>query len=189
MAGGIDIIRSIYQELFTVTLLHDGYGTPRPGFIGGDLRIDPDDETIFLFKNYDISYRFFTNTLVCFMRCADALPRVPFTPFTTPVRMRFFINANSVFLSKTVVEPVGVQQLYQFTNQVNVGTGGFISMNVAGANNDDLRAIAAVQPAKNCFGVIDIHTTGAVNTGYDLFTGINQTLQSPAYSIRFISNI
>ena len=189
MAGSIDIIRTVYEELFTVTFIHGGYGSPRPDFIGDNISLEPDEDTKFLFKNYDISYRFFTDTLICFMRCNDALPRVPFIPFSGPVRMRFFINTSAGFISKSVVEPAGALQVYQFTNQANIGTGGFISMHETGADNDDLKNASAVNAEKNCFGVIDVHNTGAVNSTYDLFSGANQTLLSPDYSIRFISRI
>ena len=184
-----DITNVIYKEIFTVKIFHDGYGSPRPVFIADNITLEPDENTKFFFKSYDMSYRFFNDTIICFVRSEDVVPGVPYIKFSGDVRIRFLINASTDFLNKTVVDAVGAKQMYQFTNQVNVGTGGFICMHTAGANVDDLKNANVVNADKACFGVIDVHSTGAVNSSYDLFSGAGQNLQNPSYSIRFISKI
>jgi hypothetical protein len=62
-------------------------------------------------------------------------------------------------------------------------------MHTGGVNGDDLKTVAAVNADENCFGVIDIYNSGEVNNSYDLFSGVNENLNNPAYSIRFISKI
>ena len=187
--GQVDIVKIIYKELFTVKFLHDGYGVPRPNFIADSITLEPDDDTKFLFKNFDITHRFFNDMLICLMRCDETVPVVPYIKFSGNVRLRFFINASTDFINKTVVDTVGAKQVYQFTNQVNAGTLGFICMHTTGVNVDDLKNVDVVKPDKNCFGVIDIHNSGAVNSSYDLFSGTDQNLKSPAYSLQFVSKI
>jgi len=83
------------------------------------------------------------------------------------------------------VVAAGSAQVYQFSNQSNAGTNGFIAQHETGVNNDDLETVVTVEPASTCFAVIDIHNNGAVNTSYDLFGGDSRLL-SPEYRIRFV---
>ena len=183
----MDIVRTIYKELFTVKILHSGYGAPRPNLIAGSIALEADEETKTLFNNYYLGYRFFGDTLICFMRIAASLPAVPYLKFPGDVRIRFRMNASVDFLSKTVVDAAGAKQVYQFTNQVNIGTGGFISMHTQGVNSDDLKNVNVVNADKICFGVVDVNTSTVVNSSYAIFSGVNQQLISPNYSIRFIN--
>ena len=195
MAVQKDIISLLYKELFTVKFLHSGYGAARKSLIAEDIHVEPDTTTKKIFTNHYLDYRFFNDTLVCFIRTEAGLlsppnPKVPFIKFTSPIVIRFLINVSSGFLSKTNVVVTGSQQVYQFNNQVNAGTGGFICMHIAGVDNDDLKSAAVVKPDNPCFGVIDISSTGAVNSTYEIFTGGPiQELKSPAYSIQLISKI
>ena len=192
MAVQKDIISPIYKELFTVKFLHAGYGVARKSLIAEDIHVGPDAATKELFTNHNLGYRFFNDTLVCFIRTELLSPPglVPFIKFTSPFVIRFLINVSSGFLSKTNVVVTGSQQVYQFNNQVNAGTGGFICMHIVGVNNDDLKSVAVVKPDNPCFGVIDISSTAAVNSTYEIFTGGPiQELKSPAYSIQLISKI
>ena len=194
-----DIVKTIYEELFTVKFLHNGYGDPRPKLIADSIKLKPDAETKNLFNNHNLGYRFFNDTLICFIRTnlrqllsPPALePVSPYIKFSGNVRIRFFLNASTDFLNRTLVEATGARQTYQFTNQVNAGTGGFICMHTSGVNNDDLKNVDTVEIDKNerCFGVVDVHSSGAVDSTYELFSGSDQSLQSPQYSIRFISKI
>ncbi|MGN6531240.1 MAG: hypothetical protein ACTHK0_05765, partial [Ginsengibacter sp.] len=59
----------------------------------------------------------------------------------------------------------------------------------AGVNSDDLKTVGVVNPDEHCFGVIDIYSSGAINSAYDLFSGASENLNDPGYSIRFISKI
>lgn len=189
MADVVDIIKTIYKELYNVKFLHAGYGTPRPSSISDNINLQPDTDTVITFNNYNIGYSLFNDTLVVFIRCADQSPPVPYVKFAEPARLRFLLNVSNDFLNKTVVDPVGAAQVYQFSNQTNVGSGGFISMHVTGVNADDLKTVALVNPDESCFGVIDVFTSGAINSAYELFSDANETLIDPAYSIRFISKI
>jgi hypothetical protein len=63
-------------------------------------------------------------------------------------------------------------------------------MHAAGVNADDLKNADVVKPDRNCFGVIEIFNTNAVNSNYELFDAMTtQELKSPAFSITFISKI
>ena len=195
MAVQKDIISLIYKELFTVKFLHTAYGAARKSFIADDIHIEPDLATKKLFINHYLDYRFFNDTLICFIRTEllsppTPNPKAPFIKFSSPVLIRFLVNASTGFLRKTNVVITGSQQVYQFNNQLNAGTGGFICMHATGVNNDDLKSAAVVKPDNPCFGVIDIFSTGAANSTYEIFTGGPiQVLQSPVYSIQFISTI
>lgn len=192
-----DITDIKVEELFTVRFLHTGYGFPRRKLIESSITVEPDNATSNFFTNHNMGYRFFNDTLICFIRTnppqllsPPALdPKIPFIKFSGNVRIRFFINASTDFLNKTVVEAAGATQMYQFTNQVNAGTGGFICMNTTGVNSGDLKDTNVVKADKSCFAVVDVHNSGAMNNTYSLFADINQTLQSPHYVIQFISRI
>lgn len=190
-----DITDIKVEELFTVRFLHSGYGFSRRKLLESSITLEPDKATSNLFTNHNMGYRFFSDTLICFIRTnltqllSPLEPSIPFIKFSGDVRIRFFMHASTDFLNKTVVEEAGSTQMYQFTNQVNAGTGGFICMTTGGVNNSDLKNIDVLQAGKNCFAVVDVHNVGAVNNAYNLFADINQTLQSPNYFIQFISKI
>lgn len=189
MAEVVDIIKIIYKELFSVKILHAGYGTPRPDSISESINLKPDTNTKKIFKNYNMGYSFFNETLIVFIRCADQSPPVPYIKFAGTFRLRFLLNVSGNFLNKTTIDPVGATQVYQFSNKTNVGSGGFISMHVEGVNNDDLKTVALINADEKSFGVIDVYTSGAINSAYELFSGTDENLIDPAYSIRFISKI
>lgn len=189
MAEMADIIKITNRALFTVRFLHDGYGFPRPEVISDNFRLAPDADTKNIFLNYSIGHRFFNDMLVVFMRSSNQVTTTPLLKLTEEVRLRFFMNVSSDFLNKTQVDAVGTTQIYQFSNKVNIGTGGFLSMHTEGVNNDDLKSVEVAEPGETCFGVIDVYNTGAINNTYDLFSGAEATFNSPGYSIRFISKI
>lgn len=189
MATVVDTIKTIYKELYKVKFVHTGYGSPRPNSISDDLTVQPDADTRVIFNNHNIGYHFFNDTLVVFIRCADQTPPVPYLKLAQPLRLRFLLNVSNNFLNKTVVDPVGSVHVYQFSNQVNAGTGGVISMHTQGVNSDDLKTVSVVNPDENCFAVIDIYSSGAINSAYDLFSGASENLNDPGYSIPFISKI
>ncbi len=191
-----DIIRTIYKELFTIKFLHSGYGFPRPTFIASSINIEPDEATQNLFVNYNMGYRFSNDMLICFIRTnlfspPNAEPKIPYIKFPGEVKFRFLIDASSDFLNKTDVAAAGAKQAYQFTNQINVGTGGFISMHTTGVDLiDDLKSVDIVKADRACFGVIDIYNRNAINSSYDIFIdNTDQKLTSPAYTLLFKSKI
>lgn len=186
----MEVIRRIYERLFSVEFLHAGYVFFQQNLIGESISIRPDKDTKMLFKNHGINYSFSGGTLVCVMQ-SDLLtppapmPVIPSIEFTGNVRMRFLIDSSSDFLKRTQVAAVGSAQVYQFTNQFNAGTNGFIAQHETGVNNDDLQTVAALQPSETCFAVIDIHNNATVNPNYDLFGGDKRLLR-PAYRVRFV---
>lgn len=189
MTEVIEKVRLIYKELFTLRFLHTGFGTPRPIALEQSIQLEPDADTKTLFFNHSIGYQFFNDTLLVYMRCADSTPLVPFVKISENVRIRFLMQVSADFLSKTLVDPVGAKQIYQFSNVLNVGTGGFVSMHTEGVNGDDLKTVEAVSATGECFAVIDVANSGAITPAYELFSGSNDTLNSPSYSLRFISKI
>lgn len=189
MADVIDIVKIIYKELFTVKFLHTGYGAPRPNSISDSIQLQPDTATKSIFNNHSIGYSFFNDTLVVFIRCTGQTPLVPYVKFAENFKIRFLFIVSDDFLKKTVVDAVGVTQFYQFSNQINIGSGGFISMHLEGVNKDDLKSAALVEVSENCLGVIDIYSNGAKDHTYEIFSGPNENLNNPGYSIRFISKI
>lgn len=190
-----DKINTSYRQLFTVRLLHSGYGAALKTSIKEVVKVEPDDATRKLMLNYNMGYRFVNDTLICFIRTSlfaqpAPLPVVPFVKFSGVKKFRFLVFASPDFLASTDVEPAGAATVYQFTNQANAGTAGVISVHTAGVNADDLKDVTTVKPAKNCFAVIDIISQGASGAAYELFDGVvNQQLKSPAYAIPFKSKI
>jgi hypothetical protein len=192
-----DIVKTTYKELFTVKFQHSGYGLSRQNAVADSIRVEPDDETRQLFADHNMGYVFFNDILICYIRTEPLTPpapdpKVPYIKFSGNVMIRFLVNASTDFLSKTNVVAVGAKQVYQFTNQVNAGSGGFISAHtdITGVNNDDLKNVTIVKPGKNCFAVIDIFNNGAINNSYEVFTSsVTQQLRSPAFIIPFKSKI
>jgi hypothetical protein len=188
----MEVITTRYEQLFTVELLHSGYVFFGQNLIHQGLRIVPDSHTKKLFNNHNIRYRFVNGVLQCFMQC-DLLsppattPVIPFIDFNGAIHLRFLVFSTSDFLSRTQIIAAGSQEVYQFSNQNNAGTNGFIAQHETGVNDDDLQDTSTAAPSEKCFAVIDIHNTGAINASYDLFGGDNRLL-SPAYRIRFIPN-
>jgi hypothetical protein len=124
MARSVDIINTLYGELFSVRLLHSGYLTPTSNVISNDIRLYPDKQTKKLFTNYQITYRLFGNTLVCLVRSRLFAPpatnlKVPFMRFLDNVRIRFLMHTSPSFLSRTEVVATGKNQVYLFSNRVN----------------------------------------------------------------------
>jgi hypothetical protein len=192
-----DIIKTTYKELFTVRFQHSGYGLSRQKFIADSIYIVPDGKTSKLFADHTMGYRLYNDVLICYIRTESlappaADPKAPYIKFPGNVQIRFLVNVSSDFLDKTNITAAGAKQVYQFTNQSNAGTGGFISAHtdIIGVNNDDLKNVSMVKPVSTCFAVIDIFNNGAVNNSYELFSSsLTQQLRSPAFIIPFKSKI
>jgi len=130
----VDIVSTIYKELFTVKLLHSGYETAGVSTISNALTIEPDPATKSLFNGYQVDFRFINNALVCFTRSKlfappAKEPKIPFTVFSGAIRMRFLFFSSSDFLHRTYVAATGSKNIYLFSNKIsNVqGTDKFIS--------------------------------------------------------------
>ena len=124
MPGSVDIIKLLYQELFSVRFLHTGYGTPVSNILANSIWVSPDENTKKLFAGFDMGYRILGDTLICFIRSLLFAPpatdlKVPFIRFTGDVRIRFLMFASLDFMNRTEVVATGKNQVYLFTNRVN----------------------------------------------------------------------
>jgi hypothetical protein len=154
-----EAIKTTYRELFTIKFLHGGYETPQENFLSKGIRIIPDGATQQLFIDHKINYRFFTNTLVCFIDCipfnppADE-PKVPFVPVSGNLHIRFLMLASEAFAANTYVVAAGSKQTYQFTNQVNNASGPFVFLTApveTHSNSKDYKTGTLVQNGGNLF--------------------------------------
>jgi len=187
----MDKINTIYQELFTITFTHAAFGTAGPAFISDLLNIYPDAQTAALFRNNSIGYSFDNNTFSCFARCVPVVPpvanqKVCFTPIATDVCLRFMLTAENAFYSRTKIQQAGSTQVYYFNNRVNWGSDFYITQAKATVTDADLKDSILIRPQNRSLGVIDIFSSGE-KAGYELFSGANKTLNSPAYQIEFKS--
>jgi hypothetical protein len=119
-----DTINQIFAHLFVVKILHKGYETPDENFLQKGLFIRPDTATQQLFHEYKMSYRFYNNTLVCFIQSSlanppAADPKTPLISIIENIHIRFLVQTSSEFTGKTWVVSAGSKQVYQFSNQIN----------------------------------------------------------------------
>lgn len=123
ISGTIETIRTIYKELFTIKFVHTGYDFPNPSVISENIIIEPDKDTKQFFDNFNISYRFSSDTFLCFLRTRLVTPpaREPqkvYLKFIGDVRLRFLIKSGTGFLKKTYVVTAGSKLVYQFSNKI-----------------------------------------------------------------------
>lgn len=130
----MDVINSLYANLFSIRLLHAGYGTPASNTLAKSIRVIPDQNTGKLFRNYDISVKVFNDLLVCFIRSRlfappDTALKVPFINFLEDIQIRLLLYINSDFIDKTAVVAAGKNQVYHFSNQIDnvIGSDSFLS--------------------------------------------------------------
>lgn len=126
-----EAVRTIYQELFTIRFVHPWYENPKENFIDKGIHIAPDKNTALLFSNYKMDYRFYTDTLICFIECVFFIPpaqepKVPFLTIPANLHIRFLVFSSSDFAANTFVVAAGSTKTYQFSNHINHITGGLI---------------------------------------------------------------
>lgn len=126
-----ETVRTIYQELFSVRFVHSGYENPQEDFINKGIRIVPDKDTTLFFSNYKMEYRFYTNTLVCFIECVlfnppAPEPKVPLLTIPADMHIRFLVTSSSDFAANTFVVAAGSTNTYQFTNKINHISSGLV---------------------------------------------------------------
>lgn len=183
----MDVIRTLYKQLFTVEFIHDGFKAPT--LIDEAIRIKSDTKTKNLFNNYCMSYIFFYNTLLCFIRCQPLDPVVPYTLFPGEVHIRFLLTGTSKFFDRTEIKFMGAKQVYYFNNRKNAGPNRFITQSAEIVTDGDLEDIFRIKPEDSCFGVIDIYSSNAKDNSYELFSGSDQQLKNPAYKIKFKNKV
>lgn len=156
----IESVDSTYRPLFFVKFAHSGYETQTDNFLSQALSITTDGDTDILFKAHKIRYRFFDNTLVCFIQCSPFSPPAPepkLPSFTIDgnIRIRFLIKTNSDFFDKTYITSGGNKKKYQFSNKINNTSGSDIFLSAAVENYStakDYTQGSVVQSAGSLFG-------------------------------------
>src|SRR5689334_11602588 len=135
----MDVISSIYKQLFSIKLEHSGYLLNQESSLFRSISVVPDEETGRLFLNHQIQVRFINDSIACFVRGVRVSPpaREPmklFVPFETGMHIRLIVLAGADFLAKTYVAATGKHSVYYFSNRTdNVqGVERFISKTVIG---------------------------------------------------------
>ena len=129
-----DTISQFFARLFVVKFMHTGYETPDENFLQKGIFIQPDKATQHLFDEYKMSWRFFNNTLICFIQSSLVSPpavdpKKPLITINENINIRFLVRTSSEFTGRTWVVSAGSKQVYQFSNQINNtdGTNLFLS--------------------------------------------------------------
>ena len=78
----IESVDSTYRPLFSVKFIHSAYQTPKENFFSEGIFITPDEDTMSLFTDYKMGYRYFNDTLICFIQSKPfnrrhQIPKVP----------------------------------------------------------------------------------------------------------------
>jgi hypothetical protein len=152
-------VRTTWRELFSIKFLHAGYENPNENFLSRGIQIIPDEATQQLFAAQKMRYRFYTNTLVCFIECVPfnppaAEPKIPFIPITGDWKIRFLVLSSSAFAANTFVVAAGSKQTYQFTNKTNNQSGGLVFLTAPVENHatsNDYEMGTVVQSSGNLF--------------------------------------
>jgi hypothetical protein len=157
-----ETVRTIWRELFTIKFLHSGFETPNENFLPKGIQVVPDGATQQLFTDQKIRYRFFTNSLVCFIECTPfnppaPEPKVPFIPIDGDLHIRFLVLSSGAFAANTYVVAAGSKQTYQFSNKGNNQSGGFIFL---------------TSPVENHSGSSDYGIGTVVQNGGNLFAAL-----------------
>ncbi len=120
----MDVIRTIYKELFNIRLVHKAFASANGSEIFNQLTVTPDEETKVLFDRLEIGYRCVDDSIVCFVRSELVSPpakepKTSFVTFDADVKVRFLLSASPSFLSKTYAVATGSSEVYYFTNTIN----------------------------------------------------------------------
>ncbi|MEX2512690.1 MAG: hypothetical protein WD398_07285 [Cyclobacteriaceae bacterium] len=134
MPESVDVINTLYENLFSVRFLHPGFGTPASNSLSQSIRVFPDQSTKRLFRDYGISYKIFNDLLVCYIRSRLFAPpatdlKVPFISFQGEIRIRLLLYSTRDFMDRTAVVATGKNQVYHFSNRINnvIGPDPFVS--------------------------------------------------------------
>jgi hypothetical protein len=158
----IETIDTTYSELFNITFAHSAYETPLDKFLSGSLSIMPDNDTLLLFKEYKMDYRFFNNVLVCFIKSSlfappATDPKIPTVTIDSSTKIRFLIKNSSDLFDKTFVTAQAKKKVYQFSNKVNNTSGSdtFLSAPVEIYNSaNDFSQGTIVSDGTNLYGAL-----------------------------------
>ncbi|HWH61772.1 MAG TPA: hypothetical protein VNS50_00780 [Ginsengibacter sp.] len=125
----IESENSIYRPFFTVQFIHNGYQTPMENFFSQGIAITPDKDTQTILSDYKMGFRFFNDTLICFIRSKPfnppaTDPEIPAFTITGDIKIRFLMKTRNDFFGKTYVAAAGNKKVYQFSNKINNAGGG-----------------------------------------------------------------
>lgn len=120
----MDIISTIYKELFQIKLVHKAFNNANGTQLFQQVTAVPDNETQQLFSRLSIGYKCVNDTIICFIQSQLVAPpaKEPKTPFVNiagDVKFRFLLTASSGFFNKTYVATTGSKVVYYFTNKIN----------------------------------------------------------------------
>lgn len=158
----IESVDSIYTTLFTVKFIHTGYQTPTEKFVSDAISITPDQYTEAIFSDYKMDYRFFNDTLICFIRTKflnppASDPKIPAFPITGDIKLRFLLNTRDDFFGKTYVAAAGNKKVYQFSNKINNGAGSILFLTAPVENHmvsKDYETGTIVQDAGDLYAAV-----------------------------------
>jgi hypothetical protein len=153
----IETTHTNYSELFKITLLHGAYEMPLDHFLAENLSIVPDESTKQLFTEYKLNYRFFNNTLICFVQSVLFAPPAPFMTIDGTSKIRFLVKINSDFYLKTFVTAQAQKKIYQFSNKTlnTTATETFLTAPVENFNPaNDYSQGTIVSDGTNLFGAL-----------------------------------
>ena len=130
----IETIRTSYQELFTIKLVHVGFEktishkdpvthvitSVTQSSIFEVLSVQPDALTRKFFVDHDMNFKCSNDMIICYVRTESTKP---FVSFPAIVQIRLLVNVQPAFLNKTNIEATGSKEVYQFTNVARTGSG------------------------------------------------------------------
>lgn len=130
----MDVISTLYKELFNIKLMHTGFASPKGSEIFNYITIEPDDNTNLLFKRFDIGYRTMDDTIKFFIH-SDLVsppakePKKPFVALDIEFKLRLLLFASPYFITNTYTVSTGSKSVYYFTNRINnvQGASTFLS--------------------------------------------------------------
>jgi hypothetical protein len=168
-----ETVRTIYQELFMIKLVHEGYEIPQEDLLYKGIFIEPDELTKRLFLDHRIEYRFYSDTLVCLIECAlfnppATEPKVPLISITGDIKFRFLVRSHDEFASKTNVVAAGSKKTYQFSNQINNISSGLVLL---------------THPVENYSVANDYDSGTIVQDGGNLFTSLKTVLAADSIAL------
>jgi hypothetical protein len=155
-------VRTTYRELFTIRFVHTGFETSTEKYLSRSIRIEPDKLTKQQFVDRHIDYRFYRDTLVCFIECVPfnppvEEPKIPFVSITGDLKIRFLVLSSDEFVSKSYVVAAGSTSTYQLSNKVNNTGGGSVFLTSPVENHSpagDYEAGTIVQDGTTLFAAL-----------------------------------
>jgi hypothetical protein len=211
----MDVVKTLYKELFNIKLVHPAYGAAKDNDIFKQLTVTPDKATQALFARHEIGYRCIYDSIVCFIRSElmnspAREPKKPFVLFEEDFTIRFLLSASSGFFKNTYVSTTGSKNVYYFTNKISnvVSSNKYISKSLQSYDsskdydegtivNNGGEPYASLRPVDSADAIAITNTTywkkvlpfeQAVNNA-DIATVSTVKNEEPCFAVIDISNI